>query len=937
MQAGFYQDYIWFLSGLSWLVVGLSWSRLATRDSRLAWIPWASLAGTLAAVAQVLALSTVPSAKGQAPPHEYADLGLGVLTAVQIAGWWWCVDRERSRIRRLVIAGMVAACALAAAGARFQWPSAGAAALAIAATIPGLRTIRRDADGWNRAAVALTLACIPLSNWGPWAGLGFPSLRWAEFAGGSWLAILQLSAATAALATLLRRVGWERIARGSAMYRSDVRVFTVVLAVWLAAGFGIGFMVTQSAQREFEAGALGRVRMAAALLPLKELEWALGPGLRLDEIREFRQFQGRLTRYGVNLSGSSERTARTRDVLQRIQELNPDVDGVFIATIRDEWLVGAIFPSSAPGGGRALSLERTLEAGDRTAWEQALSQFQRFRSNAYGASLQAWAALTGGDGQMLGWLVFDYGVGRWISIQTHSRVQTFAVMALGASLCVLLFLHRFISRQREAAATEASAARRASEMKSRFVASVSHELRTPLQTIRSYTELLRARVCDSETKRLVIPLENQLETMQRLVGDLLDLSAMEAGTYSCIPLPMSCVDIIEDVVSSFRESAAQKGLVLQTEVPAGFPPLLEGDAVRLRQLLSNLISNAVKYTDRGDVKINLALAHQDERSCKFVIAVTDTGPGVPEDGRATLFQPFTRLDRRPDREGFGLGLALASGLARVMGGKLSLERTGPDGSRFRLDLCWPISRHNSQTVVSAPILRTPARNILVCDDHAPIRALFIEYLAECGGACDGASTGSAAVDILIEGRHDAAVLDLGLPDIDGLEVVRRVRAMRGPSVLRIIGVTAHAGQSMREAAFEAGMDELLVKPVGLATLARALGLEKSPTIPTRSFSDLTAEIRRLFLEECPLLIKDMDAALARLDRLRMRRIAHHIANSASAAQRPNLARSCAALECMVDHQDASTLEIAWRKVRVELIALEERAAETFSLLHTTHS
>src|SRR5688500_1252242 len=257
---------------------------------------------------------------------------------------------------------------------------------------------------------------------------------------------------------------------------------------------------------------------------------------------------------------------------------------------------------------------------------------------------------------MIGWLVAELEATRWTVTFTQARLQTMALVGAGVGLWALAVAYRLRRESRDAAEQTAAAAAAADRMKSAFLAKVSHELRTPIQSVLGYGELLAGAPLSDAHRVWLNALRSHGDIMLRLVNDLIDLGALQSGAFQLQIAPIPLRALINDCVAALRPAAAARGLALQVELAADIPEVVATDGVRLRQILLNLLTNAVKFTAVGSVSLTVRAA--SDHRVQFV--VSDTGPGIAPVLRGRLFQPFTRLD--PTSGGSGLGLALVHGL-----------------------------------------------------------------------------------------------------------------------------------------------------------------------------------------------------------------------------------------------------------------------------------
>lgn len=370
----------------------------------------------------------------------------------------------------------------------------------------------------------------------------------------------------------------------------------------------------------------------------------------------------------------------------------------------------------------------------------------------------------------------------------------------------------------------------ATRAKSEFLARLSHELRTPIAAIAGYSRKLREQPAPSaqlaeDIERITVNSEHVL----RLADDLLNLSRIEAGAVDVRPIPCNLRELAADVAGTLEIAAQSKGLELVAEVGLGVPSSVVTDPVRLRQVLLNLLGNAVKYTDEGRV----ALAIEREGR-EIVFDVTDTGPGLSAEECSRLFEPFVQLALDPGRRdgGAGLGLSISKGLAQALGGDIEVESAPGRGCRFRVRLplrsAAPRATGKGKTVPGPrpPAVRLPYR-ILVVDDSEDQRNLLGYYLRGAGAEVLAASNGEEALAVLdgamAQGRGPHAILlDMEMPVMDGYETVR---ALRGRGIdLPVVAVSANTAERDRRACRDAGCDDHLAKPIDPAQLLVALSV-----------------------------------------------------------------------------------------------------------------
>ena len=397
--------------------------------------------------------------------------------------------------------------------------------------------------------------------------------------------------------------------------------------------------------------------------------------------------------------------------------------------------------------------------------------------------------------------------------------------------------HASALRLSNAALQEAQAAAEAANMaKSAFLANMSHEIRTPMTAILGFSENLLDRDADeSERHDCVMTIHRNAEHLLEIINDILDVSKIEAGKAEVLRQPCSLAGIVDDVVTLMEPRAKAKGLTFRCERVEPIPHAAETDPVRLRQILINLISNAVKFTEAGGVRMILSLVRPggDEPAIQF--DVVDTGIGMTAKQMGRLFRPFAQADETVTRKfgGTGLGLAISKALANLLGGDITVESEVGRGSTFRLTIAaGSFEGLELTTPAIAPSKRTVRRNepldcrVLLAED-GPDNQRLIEFVLEKAGAdVTVVENGRRAVDLLIgctpaggvdsPPRFDVVLMDMQMPVMDGYTATRllRRRGYEGP----IIALTAHAMSGDRERCIEAGCDDYATKPIDRAAL-----------------------------------------------------------------------------------------------------------------------
>jgi signal transduction histidine kinase/CheY-like chemotaxis protein len=398
-------------------------------------------------------------------------------------------------------------------------------------------------------------------------------------------------------------------------------------------------------------------------------------------------------------------------------------------------------------------------------------------------------------------------------------------LVLATYLSVVWRSQQQVLRAVEASRRTAEAATRA---KSEFLAVMSHEIRTPLNAVLGCAELLRRTPLSGEQRRLLDVLSQGGAVLTQVINDVLDFSKIEAGRLSIEPAPLDVAELARRTAEFWRPRIEDAGLQLKVSIDAAAGQQVMADATRIEQILFNLVSNAVKFTERGAITLEARVASASDGGLDLEFSVTDTGIGMSAEVQSRLFTAFEQADGSISRRfgGTGLGLAISQKLAAMMGGAITVRSAEGVGSTFRLSLWAPPAPFEAQeaTIEEPQPTAAPARlRILVAEDNPANRMIIEHFLRPLDAEVTIVNDGGEAVAVCAQQPFDVVLMDVQMPVIDGMEATRRIRAGAGPNAnAPILALTADAFEAQREACTRAGMTGHVTKPIDSRALLTSI-------------------------------------------------------------------------------------------------------------------
>jgi signal transduction histidine kinase/HPt (histidine-containing phosphotransfer) domain-containing protein len=419
--------------------------------------------------------------------------------------------------------------------------------------------------------------------------------------------------------------------------------------------------------------------------------------------------------------------------------------------------------------------------------------------------------------------------GRWVEGAFH-RLGDHSTLGVFRDITALKVQEIRLAEERDAAEQARTDAEAANQAKSTFLATMSHEIRTPMNGVLGMMDVLEHQSLSPDQQATVAVMRDSATSLLRIIDDILDFSKIEAGRMELEETPFSLTDLVTGSVRALRAQAATKGIRLAAEIDPGSADSLIGDPTRVRQILFNLLGNAVKFTEQGSIHVRAGTEPLGGGQQLLTLTVADTGIGMDAEQQSRLFQPFAQADSSTTRRfgGTGLGLSIVRRLAQLMYGDVAAESDPGHGSVFTVSLVLrtaPIVDLNAEPAQALGRLTSIGGRLLVVDDHPVNREVLVRQLGLFGLAADTAEDGMGALTLWQPGRYAAVLADVHMPRMDGYDLTAEIRAreaIAGAARTPIVAVTANAMRGEEERCLAAGMDAYIAKPVSLARLRETL-------------------------------------------------------------------------------------------------------------------
>lgn len=508
----------------------------------------------------------------------------------------------------------------------------------------------------------------------------------------------------------------------------------------------------------------------------------------------------------------------------------------------------------------------------------------------------------------------------------------------GLVIFEFIYLSKIILSEQKSLITALKAEEKANHAKSEFLATMSHEIRTPMNGVIGMTSALLNLELSPKQKEAAELIQKSGTHLLHVINDILDFSKIESGKLELEICPFDLRDLIHELTELYTLKTNEKGIQLLTQIDPQCPSLLEGDSTRLRQILTNFIGNAIKFTDQGEISILVDVLSITDTVVDLQVAVKDSGVGIPPDIIDKIFESFSQADSSTSRKygGTGLGLTIASKLIEIMNGEIGLESQVNKGSTFFFKISLPISTaitspENSSISSKQDRDPPPQLNILIVEDNLINQKVILSLLEELGYKADIVIDGVEAINSVQKTFYDLVFMDMQMPRLDGLEATRQI--VNSTSIEKrpiIIAMTANATQEDRKKCLDAGMNDYVSKPVTLEVIRSILlkwgksnktiqhqAISSPKSSPDSLFDQsvilahkpmLRQQLLAVFFEEAPLFLQKINKAFQEKKASELAKVAHSFKGSCAVLGVNQLHRLCASIQTKGNNQDWSDME-----------------------------